>query len=197
MSYPQVLLTPRPQRVCTFLTSGVDSAITNTWTFSGLSLGTAQSDRIIVIGLGSSNYPEANYAVSDVTIGGVSATFIGRYDVGDPVYWESELWYVVVPTGTTGNLVVDWFGTTHGLVYGLWSITGCLSSLPAQWPQTTNYHAGYGANGSGISDRVDNFGNNPIYTGGVSVWLGGGVNITTSNNGTKDYTHADKLLFLL
>ena len=184
MSYSQVLLTPPPQRTCTFLASGTDSATTNTWTFSGVSLGTASADRIIVIGLGSSNGPLITRALG-VTIAGITATYIGAYEVGTPNYWDSELYYALVPTGTTGDLVITWNGTTGGVVYSLWALTGMLSSVPSTLPTNTNYHVGYGANASAITDR--NAGGAPVYTGGIGIWLAVGDENTTSNTGTKDY----------
>ena len=70
------------------------------YTFSGMSLGTIADDRIIVVGV-------CGFVTSDtidsVTVGGISATTIIEQAVADGFL---ELWQALVPTGTTGDVVI-------------------------------------------------------------------------------------------
>lgn len=75
-----------------------------TYTFSGAAIGTASSDRRIVVAIGSR--ANAARSVSSVTVGGISATeLVTANDSGSGADIAS-LWIAEVPTGTTGDIVV-------------------------------------------------------------------------------------------
>jgi hypothetical protein len=74
-------------------------------TFSSQGIGTADAARRVVVAIhGSAD----NRSVSTVTIGGVSAN--GRAAILSASN-AAEIWDAIVPTGTTGDIVVTWSGT--------------------------------------------------------------------------------------
>ena len=73
-------------------------------TFSGKSLGVAAADRVVVVGVSGW---ATNFAVSSLTIGGVSAAAVVSLANGFDIV---EMWSAVVPTGTTGDVVVTFAG---------------------------------------------------------------------------------------
>lgn len=87
--------------------SFIDSASSGTnatsYTFSSKSFGTAHANRVIVVGV-LSYCSGSSHVIGSVTIGGVSATQIRR---SDSDVQGSAIWAAVVPTGTTGDIVVD------------------------------------------------------------------------------------------
>jgi hypothetical protein len=74
-------------------------------TFSGMAIGTAASNRVVVAALSYSGV--ASDFADTVTIGGVSATKVIAANNGAFV---AELWAAAVPTGTTGDVVLTGFG---------------------------------------------------------------------------------------
>lgn len=102
---------------------GTDSFNTNASnpTFSGRAIGAAAGDRrvVVMVGLRRDAY------LSSVTVGGVSATLIGR-DVTTSSSPDTrvEAWSAVVPTGTTATVSFDTGGVSAGLAASLFRVTG-------------------------------------------------------------------------
>jgi len=86
--------------VTTFTDSGIDTANTNSYTFSALSIGTADADRMVVV---TGQYAQGSQTGITVTIGGVSATVILDAAGGAQVPFVA---YLKVATGTTADVVV-------------------------------------------------------------------------------------------
>lgn len=86
------------------------------YTFAGQALGSAASDRRILVLVGTSGNTRT---VSTLTIGGVSATQIHQVTNGNATV---EAWSAIVPTGTTGDLVVTWSGITSRCVFSLYPL---------------------------------------------------------------------------
>ncbi len=84
-----------------------------TYTFVGENLGTAASDRQIIVAISSRDSGESAQALASVTIGGVSATIsVQRSNISTDT---NVLALVIanVPTGTTGDIVVTF---TEGML---------------------------------------------------------------------------------
>jgi len=85
-----------------------------TITYSSVTFGTANSNRVIAIVTAVRSAAGSTNPITSVTIGGVSATVV----TGTPFYggsgspYNSEVWYASVPTGTSGNIVVAWTNAT-------------------------------------------------------------------------------------
>lgn len=91
-----------------FLQATNDTSDSTTYTFASQNLGTAATDRVIVVGIGARKAGAAT-TISSVTIGGVSATIIqvSNSDTNSDI---AGIAYATVPTGTTGDIVVT-FGS--------------------------------------------------------------------------------------
>lgn len=88
-----------------FLQLATDGTNLTTYTFASQNLGTAASDRYIVVAITGRQSGGGSSSVSSVTIGGVSATISVQSDNnGDQV----AIAIAAVPTGTTGNIDIVW-----------------------------------------------------------------------------------------
>lgn len=87
-------------------------------TFSTQSLGAAASDRYIIVGVAGEAGTDT---VSSLTVAGVSATNVVVQQSG---FSTAEIWIASVPTGTTGDIVVNWSGTQDATGIGVWAMYG-------------------------------------------------------------------------
>lgn len=90
--------------------SAVDSTDTTAYTFAGKSIGAADSNRRIIIAVAGSSVT-AGRTISSVTVGGLTAT--GDVTATSTGFGTniSALYRVVVPTGTTADVVVTFSGS--------------------------------------------------------------------------------------
>lgn len=105
----------------------------SSFTFSGISFGTAYDDRLIVLAVTSSAASGAtgDTAISSVTIGGISATIIQQNHTRlGTRYALSAIISAAVPTGATGNVVVTFAASVLNCVVDLYTITGIVSQTP-------------------------------------------------------------------
>ncbi len=109
--------------VATFEAQYVSSADATAYTFSSADLGSAASNRSIVVGVGagrSSATPAR--IVNSMTINGVTATFAARQTtLNDNA--GAEFWSAPVPTGTSGDIVVTFNAAMVRAGIGVWSVT--------------------------------------------------------------------------
>lgn len=134
-----------------FQSASSDTTETTYYSFGGVSIGSAASNRQVIVGIKgttSSAYGSAQGgSVVNVTIGGVSATqVIANYssDSGSPVE-TAEIWWADVPTGTTATITVGWNGTMARMGLGTWTAYG-LSAINSTDSRTK------AANLSGVVD---------------------------------------------
>jgi hypothetical protein len=106
-----------------FTDSSVDASNLTTYTFSTQALGTAASDRRIVVGAGSSS--AAGTTVSSVTVGGIAATQLATAGTGNGI---AALWIASVPTGTTGDVVVTFSQAQSRAGIGVWALYGAAAA---------------------------------------------------------------------
>jgi hypothetical protein len=74
---------------------------TSTYSFSGISFGTAASNRVVAV----STYVQSIASISDVTIGGISATKAVELYATNATS-VLAVYYATVPTGTSGTVAV-------------------------------------------------------------------------------------------
>ena len=104
----------------TTLTSTTNVAIAGTYTFSTVDIGTAATNRVVVVG-----HMCASGTNNTMTIGGVAATRVTKNGA-------ASIYAAIVPTGTTGDIIVTvadasaarialivWVGYTRDAVTGL------------------------------------------------------------------------------
>lgn len=132
----------------------VDSVDRNTYTFTAASLGTADAARRIAVGVAAS--AGSAPTVQTLTIGGVSAAKDIRATNGDSTI---EIWSAIVPSGTTGDVVVD-FGGGSGVTrcgIGVFSLVnaGAASSTTSSTadPGSASLTIPTGGAGIGISSN--------------------------------------------
>ena len=116
--------TTRTAPSVSFLTSAYSTSNTSSYTFSSQSLGTAASDRKIYVGVGASAVSTA-YSFSSVTVAGVTATQIvaGNADNNNS-FQPFAIYEADVPSGTTGDVVVNLSGTMANCAIALYRATG-------------------------------------------------------------------------
>lgn len=95
------------QSTCSYASTANDGTNATTYTFTAAGIGTAASDRDVIVCIVSSGTGTTALAVSTVTIGGVSATRVGLGATeGTTDYKVLTFYRAAVPTGTTANIVV-------------------------------------------------------------------------------------------
>jgi len=94
-------------------------------TYSGLAIGPAASDRLVVVGVS-----QRLNSISSMTIGGVTATEVVS-QVSDRFNFSAALYTAVVPTGTTADVVVTVSGTVRWQSVGVWTGDGLTLSASA------------------------------------------------------------------
>lgn len=154
-----------------FLQATGSTSDLTTYTFSSQNLGTAASDRYIIVAA-SCRKADPAATLSSATIGGVSATIIHQSTRGGNTV---ALFAAAVPTGTTGDIVVTWSTGVLRCGIGAYRVTGS---------DATTYH-----------DRdVGTEVNNPIATidvpaGGFAIAAGYNAGNTTAtwSGVTEDY----------
>jgi hypothetical protein len=99
-----------------------------TYTFNGRAIGTASSDRIVAVCAMINARSTEPYSVSGVTINGSAATLAVNSSLGR----NSAIFYRLVPTGTTANIVVtlSGSGTPGRCVAGIFSVKGYTNATP-------------------------------------------------------------------
>lgn len=115
--------------------SATDGTDLTTYTFSAQSIGVAESNRFIVVGAAARATANGR-TISSVTIGGNSATQIVAVSADDGGNSRAAgLFGLVVPTGTTADIVVTFSGAMTRAGVGIWRIMG-LRSATAKDTQT-------------------------------------------------------------
>lgn len=96
------------------------------YTFSAVSLGTASAGRYIVVGV--SGYAAASQTITSSTINGVSATQVAT--VVNTTNTRTSFLIANVPTGTSGDIVINFNGSMAACAIGVWALTSLVSSTP-------------------------------------------------------------------
>lgn len=86
-------------------------------TFSGMSLGTPNGNRKIVVTTGLIGSSLLNREVDGVTVAGVAATKVVEVALGNTAggSLHCAMWIADVPAGATGNVVISVNGTVHSV----------------------------------------------------------------------------------
>lgn len=88
-----------------FLVDASSASDLTTYTFSSLSLGTAASNRYILVAVGRQRFGTPS-TVSSLTVAGVSASQVVDQGSSNANQQAVSIWIAAVPTGTTGDVVV-------------------------------------------------------------------------------------------
>lgn len=107
-----------------FTGSAAQTPSQTVYTFSSQALGTAASDRYIVVG--TLARAAAARTLDSVTVGGVAATKLTALENAGS---NSGLWLAAVPTGTTGDVVLTFSSTMVRAAIAIWRVDG-ISTTP-------------------------------------------------------------------
>lgn len=104
----------------TYVTTASSASGLTTYTFTGVSIGTASADRRIVIAAAAR--AASNLTLSSVTVDGVSATvdYAPTTANGSATGFAS----IAAPTGTTATITVTWSGAAARSAIGIVAVTG-------------------------------------------------------------------------
>lgn len=106
----------------TFLSSAVDTSNLTTYTYAAVALGAAHFNRRIVLAIYFNDPGDSPPA--SVTIGGVAATLVKNQNSLVAIY------IALVPTGTTGDIVVQYATAATSSAIGVWRLDGADTSTP-------------------------------------------------------------------
>lgn len=155
-----------------FLQTASTTTGATTFTFSSQNLGTASSDRYIIVGIGTRKAGTTGQ-INSVTVGGVSATIVGQTKAtGDSNNSTAGMAIALVPTGTTGDVVVTMSEAFLRMGISLWSATSLSSITPTD---------------SGTSNASDPTDNLNISAGGFAIGYSfAGSNVTATWTGLTE-----------
>jgi len=107
-----------------FLQAASDSADLDTYTFASQNLGTADSNRYIIVSLSARATTTTAFTVSSVSVGGVTGTIVQQYSNVITNVCLSAIAIVAVPSGTTGDVVVTLSRTALRCCIALYGAVG-------------------------------------------------------------------------
>ena len=100
-----------------FVTDVFDEANLTAYTFSSVDIGTAVSDRIVIVTANA----EAGEPISTITIGGAATTIAVSEKASVSA---AVIAYAAIPTGTSADIVVTWDSGAIRCMIGVWELTG-------------------------------------------------------------------------
>lgn len=107
----------------TYLQTASSASDSSSYTFSSQNFGVADANRYIVAVIGSRK-SGASANVTSATIGGVSATIVANNPAFVTNTGYAGIAIAAVPTGTSGNVVINFSGTMVRCTVGLYSVVG-------------------------------------------------------------------------
>lgn len=110
---------PTPSATIGFLTNLLNTSALSSYTFSSVGLGTASSDRWILVGVTCLAGTGVTPAISSLTVNGVSASAVIEF----PTTTEYiGFWIANVPSGASGSIVVNYSAGVLNTEIGVWEI---------------------------------------------------------------------------
>lgn len=113
-----------PAATVSLTDSPVSTSNLTAYTFPSAAIGSADANRIVVVGVGGATSGGAR-TISSVTIGGVSAAQVIDHSSANAGN-HSKIWAAAVPTGTTADIVVTWSAGMFNCGIGVWAAYDCL-----------------------------------------------------------------------
>jgi hypothetical protein len=167
-----------------------DAASTAVRSFSSCDIGTASSDRVVIVAIGTGGGGGGSDDASSVTVGGVSLT--KQFSRLHTDHLIAQFWAGTVTSGTSATIVVTWARSANATGIGVWATTGLdisggttddgsavLSSSSADMSADLNISAGGIALGYCFNTAAEDV--NPTYSF---------TNLTTNFNSAVDYARS-------
>ena len=101
-----------------------DDTTQTTYTFASQAIGTAASTRVVIVCGGTRNSAQM---ISSMTIGGISATK-AISAAGASSFNSAEIWYAVVPTGTTATISLTLGSSAPRYAISVYAANGLLNA---------------------------------------------------------------------
>jgi hypothetical protein len=165
--YDKILPLPRAR----FLTSLSSNTIANSYTFSAVPLGNPSNLRKIIVTIAYDDATTTSAVVNSFTIAGVAATLLRRRDDGS---LDTAIYIAEIPTGDTGNIVINLSANTRGFFISVYEVTGNVSLTPkdTDGAESNGGTLGYNLTGTkvGFSIAVSLCDTN--FVPGVATWTG-------------------------
>lgn len=108
----------------------------STYTFSSTSIGAASVSRLVVVTVGFCDRIGTGRTISSATIGGVTATINTQINDAASTAPGVGIVSAVVPTGTTGDVVINFSGLVHGCGIGVFTLYDLISATPTDTDST-------------------------------------------------------------
>lgn len=122
----------------TYIGGSGSTADSTSYTYSSVSIGTASSDRLVVVVGSGYGAASAALTLSSVTLDGVAMTVAVKYDSAGTGHPASVIAYKAVPSGTTADIVFTYSPTAGNHYHGVYTITGWSSLVPTTKSDTSN-----------------------------------------------------------
>lgn len=123
-----IIAGPRPVSGA-YITNAVSSSNLASYTFSGLSIGSASADRLVVV-IAAGLKSLVAVTSTSCTIGGVAATSIVATAAPGGSGIALGMYQLLVPTGTTANVVVGFSTTMDRGCVAVYTLSSYLSAVP-------------------------------------------------------------------
>jgi hypothetical protein len=133
----------------TFADSTASSANQTAYTFSGHAIGTASSDRYVVIAI-SGRDTAATFSVSSVTVGGANCSLAHASAINQTGTGATEIWITDAPftSGTTADIIVTWSEGIIRMGIGVFALTGANGTASA------GSNSGHSPSGTVVSTTI-------------------------------------------
>lgn len=115
----------RSRASLSYVTSTFSGSGLQNYSFAGTSIGTATSDRTVIVGIFTHNLGTTP-SYSSVVIGGVTATVLATNPVSN-VSGTMAFYAAMVPTGTTATIAVNTTATQLRMSIAVWAAYGLRS----------------------------------------------------------------------
>lgn len=173
----------------TYLGRHTSTSGSSSYTFSASDIGTASSGRIIWLVAGSRD-TSTTTAITSATVAGISATYgvSTNFITGSPTAITFvEAWYVAVPTGTTGDIVVNFSEATLRVDVAVYAVTGQATfTVAADNTASTLSATVTGVSGGGIIAGSFNAGNNGSSWSGATEIFDAAVGSSQASGATNN-----------
>lgn len=129
----------KPLPTATFITSTSDENEffgQSTYTFSSTSIGAASVSRLVVVTVGFCDRTGTGRTISSATIGGVTATINTQINDAASTAPGVAIIQAVVPTGTSGDIVINFSGSIHSCGIGVFALYDLISTTPTDSDET-------------------------------------------------------------
>jgi hypothetical protein len=147
---PQLLYSPRKIPIAAgvsfslaWVSGATDTGGGTTVTYSSLSFGTGDPNRIISAAVVNRPTALSTNTITSMTIGGISATQVsGAYVKDTSTSFIADIWQAAVPTGTSGNVVITYSDASTRSGIDLYSIVTATPTATAAAGAFTDVNAG-------------------------------------------------------